>query len=196
MFMHRVARHAVFALAVAAVAQPAAYFPARFEWQHRTPEAVGMDAAKIDEAIAYHRAHESKSPRDLRRAHDLTFAREAYGEPIGPFQSRGDPTGVIIRHGYIVAEWGEPLRPDMTFSVTKSFLSTVTGIAYDRGLIHDIHDPVKNSVPGYYFASDHNSPITWENLLRQTSDWEGTLWGKPDWADRPPRDQPFEKYIK
>ena len=20
---------------------------------------------------------------------------------------------------------------------------------------------------------------------RQTSDWEGTLWGKPDWADRP-----------
>ncbi|MEM9327896.1 MAG: serine hydrolase, partial [Bacteroidota bacterium] len=21
--------------------------------------------------------------------------------------------------------------------------------------------------------------------LRQTSDWEGTLWGKPDWADRP-----------
>ena len=22
-------------------------------------------------------------------------------------------------------------------------------------------------------------------MLRQTSDWEGTLWGKPDWADRP-----------
>jgi CubicO group peptidase (beta-lactamase class C family) len=22
-------------------------------------------------------------------------------------------------------------------------------------------------------------------MLRQTSDWEGVLWGKPDWADRP-----------
>jgi CubicO group peptidase (beta-lactamase class C family) len=25
-------------------------------------------------------------------------------------------------------------------------------------------------------------------MLRQTSDWEGTLWGKPDWADRPDPD--------
>ncbi|MFM8909947.1 MAG: serine hydrolase domain-containing protein, partial [Gemmatimonadota bacterium] len=25
-------------------------------------------------------------------------------------------------------------------------------------------------------------------LLRQTSDWEGTLWGKPEWADRPAAD--------
>ena len=24
-----------------------------------------------------------------------------------------------------------------------------------------------------------------DHLLRQTSDWQGTLWGKPDWADRP-----------
>ena len=37
------------------------------------------------------------------------------------------------------------------------------------------------------FTSEHNAPITWEHLLRQTSDWSGTLWGKPDWADRPPR---------
>src|SRR4051794_38751095 len=170
-------------------------FPSRFSWEHRTPDAVGMDAAGIDAAVAYHRAHETKSPRDLRKAHDLTFAREAYGEPLGPFQSRGEPTGIIIRHGYIVSEWSEPLRADMTHSVTKSFLSTVVGLAYDRGLIHDIHDPVKDYVPGEYFESGHNSHITWDHLLRQTSDWEGTLWGKPDWADRPPKDVPFEKYM-
>ena len=35
------------------------------------------------------------------------------------------------------------------------------------------------------FEGPHNSQITWDHLLRQTSDWEGTLWGKPDWADRP-----------
>ncbi|MCV4785205.1 hypothetical protein OFM36_37820, partial [Escherichia coli] len=38
------------------------------------------------------------------------------------------------------------------------------------------------------FESENNKRITWEHLLRQTSDWEGTLWGKPDWADRPDRD--------
>jgi CubicO group peptidase (beta-lactamase class C family) len=35
------------------------------------------------------------------------------------------------------------------------------------------------------FNTPHNKKITWNHLLRQTSDWEGTLWGKPDWADRP-----------
>lgn len=35
------------------------------------------------------------------------------------------------------------------------------------------------------FDAPHNRVITWDHLLRQTSDWQGTLWGKPDWADRP-----------
>ena len=35
------------------------------------------------------------------------------------------------------------------------------------------------------FEAEHNQKITWDHLLRQTSDWQGTLWGKPDWADRP-----------
>jgi CubicO group peptidase (beta-lactamase class C family) len=35
------------------------------------------------------------------------------------------------------------------------------------------------------FESEHNRKITWQHLLRQSSDWQGTLWGKPDWADRP-----------
>jgi len=35
------------------------------------------------------------------------------------------------------------------------------------------------------FDSPHNQKIKWDHLLRQTSDWQGTLWGKPDWADRP-----------
>jgi CubicO group peptidase (beta-lactamase class C family) len=102
---------------------------------------------------------------------------------------------VILRHGYIVAEWGEPTRVDMTFSMTKSFLSTTVGLAYGRGLIRDLNQPVRVMVPGEEFASEHNRQITWDHLLRQTSDWEGTLWGKPDWADRPPNDVPLADYI-
>src|SRR5207245_1548065 len=33
------------------------------------------------------------------------------------------------------------------------------------------------------FESPQNRPITWRHLLQQTSEWEGTLWGKPDSID-------------
>jgi CubicO group peptidase (beta-lactamase class C family) len=100
----------------------------------------------------------------------------------------------------------------MTFSITKSFLSTTVGLAFDRGLIPDLNAPVHRMMApvlpistltahGRYaaehfgepkfltpFATEHNRRISWDHLLRQTSDWEGTLWGKPEWADRPARD--------
>jgi CubicO group peptidase (beta-lactamase class C family) len=95
--------------------------------------------------------------------------------------------GVIIYKGYAVAEWGDTNRSDMTFSVTKSFLSTVVGLAYDRKLIKDVNDRVAPYMPKGVdlFTLEHNAPITWDHLLRQTSDWYGELWGQPDWADRP-----------
>ena len=170
------------------------YFPPRGQWEHRTPEQVGMDAALLDSAIAFAVESESTAPRDLERTHYMTFGREPHGIAIGPFKERGDPTGIIVRHGYIVAEWGEPERADMTFSITKSFLSSTVGVAWDRGLIRNLGDPVRGYVQTGHFDSEHNSKITWDHLLRQTSDWEGTLWDKPDWADRPPRATPLIEY--
>ena len=194
----------------------AVYYPGAGEdWQRRAPAAVGMDAARLDSAIAFARANESREARDLAVAHTRGFGREPHGEPIGPFRERGDPAGIVIRNGYIVAEWGDVRRVDMTFSVTKSFLSTVVGLAIDRGLIRSVHDtvhqymapilalgsmgiarpvqqtPADSPREGEHlapFATAHNRTITWDHLLRQTSDWEGTLWGKPEWADRPSRD--------
>ncbi len=175
---------------------PAAYYPGPGDdWEHRAPEQVGMDPRLLEEAIAFAKASESKNPRDLALEHEVLFGREPHSEGIGPFKTRGDMTGVILRHGYIVAEWGEPQRVDMTFSMTKSFLSTTVGLAYDRGLIRDLNERVQTYVPTEEFASEHNRQITWDHLLRQTSDWEGTLWGKPDWADRPPSDVPLAQYI-
>jgi hypothetical protein len=169
--------------------QVGAYYPGRTgDWERRRPEEVGMDAGLLEAAVQFAKENESSASRDLELNHYLSFGREPYGEGIGPFKPRGDMTGIIVRYGYIVAEWGEPTRVDMTFSVTKSFLSTTVGLAWDQGLIRGIHDKVKDYVPTDHFDSEHNSKITWDHLLRQTSDWEGTLWGKPDWADRPPRD--------
>ena len=182
------------------------YYPGP-EWERRTPQQVGMDAARLQEAVAFAVASESKAPRNLELAHYQTFGREPFGQAVGPFKERGAPTGMVIRRGYIVAEWGDPVRVDMTFSVTKSFLSTTVGLAYDRRMIRSLQDRVRDYVPPVQslapnqthgraeslgqpqllepFETEHNRRITWEHLLRQTSDWEGTLWGKPEWADRP-----------
>lgn len=182
------------------------YFPDK-EWLHKKPDEVGMDAAKVKEAVDFAIAHETKSPRSMEQNHYQTFGKEPFGDAIGPMKDRGAQTGIIIKNGYIIAMWGEPLRPDMTHSVTKSFLSATVGLAYDRGLIKSISDTVYSYMAPIHlysaietgnkadrfgkpelldlFSTPHNRTITWNDLLRQTSDWEGTLWGKPDWADRP-----------
>jgi hypothetical protein len=43
--------------------------------------------------------------------------------------------------------------------------------------------------------TEHNAPITWDQLLRQTSGWWGTLFDKPAWADRPARDDPTRDLV-
>jgi CubicO group peptidase (beta-lactamase class C family) len=188
-------------LPAAAAAQPLPYVPPPGNaWEHRAPETVGLSAAAVQRAVERALASESAAPRDLLENHRRTFGREPHGEPVGPFRDRGGATGLILRHGYLVAEWGEPHRVDVTFSVTKSFLSTVVGLAVDRGLIADVHQPVGRTTAPivavtdaalsrfevlHPFESAHARAITWDHLLRQTSDWQGTLWGKPDWADRP-----------
>ena len=49
---------------------------------------------------------------------------------------------------------------------------------------------------GEHFSNTHIKKITWDHLLRQTSEWQGVLWGKPDWADRPPSDISIEDLSK
>jgi CubicO group peptidase (beta-lactamase class C family) len=169
------------------------YYPDRFDWQQRRPEQVGMDAAKLDAAIRFAVANENPATKDLAVDLATTFGREPFDTPIGPVKARGALNGVVLRHGYLVAEWGESTRVDMTFSVTKTFLSTVVGLTWQKGLIRDVNDRVRDYVPHTdLFDSPHNQPITWDHLLRQTSDWQGTLWGKPDWADRPEGQTPAE----
>jgi CubicO group peptidase (beta-lactamase class C family) len=91
---------------------------------------------------------------------------------------------MILKGGRIVAEWGPTHLPDMTFSVTKSYLAICAGIAVDDGLIPSVDDPVRNLVQNGYFDSEQNRDITWKHLLQQTSEWEGELWSKADRIDR------------
>ncbi len=101
------------------------------------------DAAKLKAAIdfAISRRNANIRPiwptrsdiRDLRISVPLKYAGEAFSSPLGPLKPRAPANGIIIRHGYIVAEWGKTHQVDMTFSVSKTFLSSVAGVAFDHG---------------------------------------------------------------
>jgi CubicO group peptidase (beta-lactamase class C family) len=178
------------------LALAALYFPPKGEWAQRSPAEMGLDPAKLQSAIDFSIAHQNPGPHDTALDLKQTFgAHEPLWRLLGPVGERGGMTGLVIRHGYVIAQWGEPDRVDITNSVTKTFLTTVVGLAWQRGLIKNLTDHPKDYLPpSDLFASPHNAAITWEHLLRQTSDWSGTLWDIPDWADRPvgatPADHP------
>lgn len=162
------------------------YFPPRHSWEHVTAEAAGFDPAKLRAAIEYAAASRDTTRTDSASIANARPTEVPYNVVVGPWLAERGPTGgVIVRGGRIVAEWGDPRKVDMTFSVTKSFLSTVAGLALDDRLIRSVDDTVARDVPIPEFTADpHNARITWRHLLTQTSEWQGTLWGKPDWADR------------
>ncbi len=143
-----------------------------------------MNSERLENAVAFALQNETKMSRDitLDRAAKLRGLHCDDGKILGPVKNRGGVNGLVIRHGFIVAEWGDTQRVDMTFSATKSYLSTCVGLAWDDGLIQNIHEPVKKYVSDY-FDSPHNSKITWHHLLQQTNEWDGTLWEKHYSAD-------------
>jgi CubicO group peptidase (beta-lactamase class C family) len=165
---------------------PVTYVPAPRDWEQKPPAEAGLDADGLAAAIAYHRVHESSWPRDFitEGGRYIGVADEpADSEVLGPVRPRRDPNGIILRRGYIVAEWGDTQRVDMSFSIAKSYLAVLAGVAVARGLIRDLDEPVAATAIDEDFASEHNRAITWRHLLNQTSEWQGTLWGKPDSID-------------
>jgi CubicO group peptidase (beta-lactamase class C family) len=98
-------------------------------------------------------------------------------------RERGGPAGLILKGGRIVAEWGDTARTDMTFSIAKSYLSVLAGIAFDDGLIKDVDEAVGATVAGPVFSGAHNGQITWRHLLQQSSEWQGEIFGKSDQVD-------------
>ena len=163
------------------------YYPDA-DWQIKKPEELKMNSRLLDSAIHFALSNENKVDRDLRIADLKAYANEPFYKITGPVKQRGGPAGVIIKNGYLVGQWGDINRVDMDFSATKSYLSTVAGVALDEKLIKNINDKVNGYVWDATFEGEHNSKITWQHLLTQSSDWSGSLFDIYDWADRPAKD--------
>ena len=170
------------------------YYPDKI-WEEKSPESLGVNSKKLNEAIQFAINNENSVENDLRIAIIKSFGNEPDFRIKGPTKKRGNPNGLIIKNGYIIGKWGDIKRVDMTFSVTKSYLSTTAAIAFDKQLI-SLDEKLVNYVWDGKFDDPHNSQITWHHLLNQSSQWSGNLFGTYDWADRPPRGLTLEEIKK
>jgi CubicO group peptidase (beta-lactamase class C family) len=136
-------------------------------WRTSTPEDQGMDSSRLIAMLDSVRAQHL----DL---HSL----------------------LVIRHGYIVSEtyfasYGQDDLHQL-YSCTKSFIATLVGIAFDRGDLTRLDQPVLDFFPGRSFANldDRKRAITLEDLLTMRSGlvWQdddptiGAMVRSPDWV--------------
>jgi CubicO group peptidase (beta-lactamase class C family) len=164
-------------------AADAPYWPTK-GWRTSSPEAQGMDGARLDEMLA-----------DIRRQSTPLYSL------------------LVIRNGYMVSETyfrGDDAgtRREL-YSVTKSVVATLVGIAVDRGDMADLDAPVLGCFPERTFAhtDDLKEAMTLRHLLTMTSglDWgEGdstyrAMYMSGDWVryvlDIPMRQAPGERFV-
>jgi CubicO group peptidase (beta-lactamase class C family) len=172
------------------MSESAAYVPTETSlWQRVAPIEAGFDPAALAAAITFATEHESRWPRSLYYPDGSYVGNVEWNETgpwseiVGPVRERGGPAGLVLRGGRIVAEWGDIARPDHTFSIAKSYLAVLAGIAVADGLIPDVDAPVRETVDDPLLAGPHNGQITWRHLLQQSSEWAGELFGKSDQVD-------------
>jgi CubicO group peptidase (beta-lactamase class C family) len=143
-----------------------------------------MQRANLQHAVQFSIDHETPWDREV----DGVWGVHPDDPPpwnrlLGPVHGRGPVSGVITRDGRPLTSWGEPDRADLTFSIAKTYLALLAGVAHDRGLMPDVDEPVHVRVPGIGFDDEHNASVTWAHLLQQTSEWQGVCFGLPDEAD-------------
>ncbi|RYY72102.1 MAG: serine hydrolase, partial [Comamonadaceae bacterium] len=138
----------------------------------------------FSDAISHAQAHEVAWPRDPAADPARWGVHHVDPPPFdrlrGPVHARGGVSGVIRVGGEEVASWGEPDRADLTYSVAKTYLALLAGVAHRRGLLPDPNEPVARRLPGIGFDDAHNRAVTWAHLLEQTSEWSGSCFGMPD----------------
>ena len=133
-------------------------------WKSSAPEAQGLDPAKLSVAVEF---IENRLP-------------DAYSL-------------LVVKNGYLVFEkyfrQGSPSRMSTVHSATKSIMSALIGIAFDRGFLRDTDQKIIEFFREY-FAGDFDprkNEISLKHLLTMSAgfkwnDWSPILW---DWMYSP-----------
>jgi CubicO group peptidase (beta-lactamase class C family) len=156
-------------------------------WRTSTPEEQGMDSERLAETMDY---LQEQSSFDI---HSL----------------------LIIRNGYIVIDaYFYPFAADTLHdlaSATKSFTSSLIGIAIDKGYIESVEQPVLDIFSERTVANvdADKRAMTVEDLLTMRSGFKcinqptevtlSEMWASPDWSqftlDLPMAAEPGARYV-
>ena len=143
-----------------------------------------MQVDPMQEAIQFAVDHESTWDRDPAGVWGVhPQDRPPWNRLLGPVHPRGPVSGTIVVKSEMLASWGEPRRADLTFSVAKTYLALLAGLAHDRGLLPDVNERIGARLEGISFDDPHNAKVTWAQMLQQTSEWTGEVFGLPDQVD-------------
>ena len=143
-----------------------------------------MKVDRIPEAIQFAVDHESTWDRDPAGVWGVhPQDPPPWNRLLGPVHPRGPVSGTIVVKGEMLASWGEPRRADLTFSVAKTYLALLAGLAHDRGLLPDVDERIGVRLKGIGFDDPHNAKVTWAQMLQQTSEWTGEVFALPDQVD-------------
>jgi CubicO group peptidase (beta-lactamase class C family) len=153
----------------------AVHYPAAGAWPKKSAADLGMDQAALDAAVQFAQSRESN------RAMDFSDQERIFGSMLGSVPNiRARTNGLVIYKGYAVAEFGDTTWADPTYSVAKSMMATVAGIAVRDGKIASLDEPVGRTVKDGGYDSPRNSLVTWKMHLQQETEWEGTMFSKKD----------------
>ena len=144
-----------------------------------------MTNTNLEQAVQFAIDHETPWTREITDKWGIHHEDPPpFNKLLGPVHPRGPVSGTIVIDGEAVLSWGEPNRTDLTFSIAKTYLALLAGVAHDCGFIPNVNEPVRVRAPGIGFDQGRNAEVTWEHMLQQTSEWEGSVFGVPDQVDR------------
>ena len=127
-----------------------------------------MNTIKLNEALQAIAACESPWSRDNSPPWGIHDADPApFNRLYGPVYPRGAVSAIVFQRGECLAQIGDVHRADLTFSVAKTYLALLAGVAHDQGLLTDVREPVYRRCPGIGFDEGRLQRITWEHLLQQ-----------------------------
>jgi hypothetical protein len=166
------------------------------EWALVDEDDEDIDVMAVRQAVARNADRGTPGVADVESYLGAILKDQPHPQTLGPLSIGHDPSGVCVHAGRLVAGWGDPAALEMSFRVTKTYLSLLAGVASNTGLIRAVDEPVLRTVADAAFEGPRHERITWQHLLQQTSEWSGTLWGIPWWADPQggqTRDRPSER---
>src|SRR4026208_87935 len=124
-------------LSVQPSARSAPSYPPAGAGAKKAPAELGLDPVLLQQAIDFAKSRESN------REMDFSDQERIFGSLLGSVPNiRAHTNGVVMYKGYVVAEFGDTTWIDPTYSVAKSMLSTVMGVAVRDGKITNLNEPV------------------------------------------------------